>query len=158
MKKFPATITVLVFGILGVACVQHERVELKKQVEQKNVCRDLSGLFLNRVYDGDTIFVTIPAWHPIVGKEIGIRIAGIDTPEMRTRSGKEKRLAIKARDLVRKRIAAGKKLELRNLQRGKYFRIVADVFIDDIRIADLLLEAGLAVRYDGGKKTKDWSD
>jgi endonuclease YncB( thermonuclease family) len=47
-------------------------------------------------------------------------------------------------------------IELKNMQRGKYFRIVADVHVDDKNLADMLIENNLAVRYDGGTKIKDW--
>jgi len=42
------------------------------------------------------------------------------------------------------------------MKRGKYFRIVADVSIDGKSLAKSLINAKLAVIYDGGKKTKDW--
>lgn len=53
-------------------------------------------------------------------------------------------------------LSKAKKIDLLNLQRGKYFRLVADVIVDGINISDALLEADLAVRYDGGKKVKGW--
>ncbi len=40
------------------------------------------------------------------------------------------------------------------MQRGKYFRIVADVYVDGNSLADELLQAELAKPYDGGKKPK----
>ena len=49
-------------------------------------------------------------------------------------------------------------ITLRNLERGKYFRIVADVYVDEESLADMLIEAGMAVRYDGGKKTYNWCE
>ena len=39
---------------------------------------------------------------------------------------------------------------------GKYFRIAADVIVDGENLADVLVEAGMAVRYDGVKKTHKW--
>ena len=39
------------------------------------------------------------------------------------------------------------------MKRGKYFRITADVIADDKNLSDLLIKAGTAIRYDGGKKT-----
>ena len=45
---------------------------------------------------------------------------------------------------------------LRNMERGKFFRIAADVIVDGESLADILIEAGMAVRYDGGKKTHKW--
>jgi micrococcal nuclease len=45
---------------------------------------------------------------------------------------------------------------LRNMERGKYFRVAADVVVDGENLADMLVEAGVAIRYDGGTKTKNW--
>ena len=47
---------------------------------------------------------------------------------------------------------------LKNMERGKYFRIAADVIVDSENLADVLVEAGMAVRYDGGKKTHKWCE
>ena len=47
---------------------------------------------------------------------------------------------------------------LRNMERGKYFRIAADVYVDGESLGDMLIEAGMAVRYDGGKKTHKWCE
>ena len=41
---------------------------------------------------------------------------------------------------------------LRNMERGKYFRIAADVIVDGENLSDLLIGAGMAIRYNGGKK------
>lgn len=117
-----------------------------------------------RIYDGDTFFITIPSLNPVFGDELGVRIAGIDTPELRSRcstdSGKaiEKELAIRARNVVDQLFLSdgNRFVILENLERGKYFRLVADVWIDDVNIKKVLIDSGLAVDYDGGKKTKDW--
>ena len=45
---------------------------------------------------------------------------------------------------------------LRNTKRGKYFRIVADVYVDNKNLTDILISSGLGVAYDGGTKAKDW--
>ena len=47
---------------------------------------------------------------------------------------------------------------LRNMERGKYFRIAANVYADGENLADMLIEAGMAVRYYGGKKNHKWCD
>ncbi len=44
------------------------------------------------------------------------------------------------------------------MERGKYFRIAADVIVDGENLGDIRIEAGVAVRYDGGTKTKDWCE
>ena len=47
-------------------------------------------------------------------------------------------------------------INLKNMERGKYFRITADVIADGESLGDMLIEAGMAVKYDGGKKTHKW--
>ena len=49
-------------------------------------------------------------------------------------------------------------IELRDMVRGKYFRIVADVYLDGMSLSQLLLDKGHAIRYDGGKKNISWCD
>lgn len=105
-----------------------------------------------RNYDGDTITVTIPSWPKLVGCEIGVRIAGIDTPELRGSSGEIKKKALKAKKMVTDLCIKADSLFLRNIKRGKYFRIVADVYADGTNISDALLDAKLAQPYDGGTK------
>ena len=53
------------------------------------------------VYDGDTFRVNIDSLPPIVGKNIAIRVNGVDTPEIRGKCQYEKDLALEARDFVR---------------------------------------------------------
>lgn len=108
---------------------------------------------VNRVYDGDTINVDIKDWPPIIGKSMPVRINKIDTPEMVTKNKELKVLAVKARDYVKQKINDGKIIELRNIKRDKYFRLDADLYVDDVDIAQELLLQGLAKPYDGGKKS-----
>ena len=104
------------------------------------------------VYDGDTFRVNIDSLPPIVGKNIPIRVNGIDTPEIRGKCQYEKNLALEARDFVRAKLANAKEIELTNLQRGKYFRVVANVLVDGVSLEQELLDNELAYEYDGGKK------
>ncbi len=108
------------------------------------------------IYDGDTFRVNIQEYPEIIGYRIGVRINGIDTPEMRGKCQKEKGLALKAKQFTVARLREAKKVELRNMKRGKYFRIVADVYVDGKSLGGMLIEQNLAVVYDGGHKSKDW--
>jgi len=114
----------------------------------------ISGI--TSVYDGDTFRANIPNYPPLIGENIGIRINGIDTPEIQGQCAKEVSLAKDAQRFAEKTLRSAKVVELRNLQRGKYFRIVADVYADGVNVADELVKESLAVVYDGGKKFKDW--
>ena len=105
------------------------------------------------VYDGDTFRVDIDSLPPIVGKNIPIRLNGVDTPEIRGKCKYEKDLAIKARDFVRNKLANAKEIKLNNLQRGKYFRVVANVMVDGVSLEQELLEKEFAYKYTGGKKS-----
>jgi endonuclease YncB( thermonuclease family) len=105
------------------------------------------------VYDGDTFRVNIDSLPPIVGKNIAIRVNGVDTPEIRGKCQYEKDLALEARDFVRAKLANAKEIKLTNLQRGKYFRVVANVVVDGVSLERELLDNKLAYEYDGGKKS-----
>lgn len=109
-----------------------------------------------RAYDGDTITVNIPRLPDVFGKNIGIRVRGIDTPEIRAKCDNEKYMAIRARNYVRNLLENAQKIDLINPERGKYFRIVADVRFDGADLRDSLLHMGYAINYDGGTKMNPW--
>ena len=108
-------------------------------------------------YDADTITFDIPNTHPLLGKSANIRVNGIDTPELRTKNKCEKAKGFKAKNIVQDILKSAKRIDLSNIQKGKYFRIVADVIVDGKSLAQHLLKSGLAYSYDGGTKEKvDW--
>ena len=109
-------------------------------------------------YDGDTVRVDIPGLHPLIGKNINIRIRGIDTPEIRGKCYKETVKAKKAKKRVRKLLTNAENIILEQMGRGKYFRIVAKIVADGINIGETLIQENLAVPYYGGKKTAKWCD
>ena len=109
-----------------------------------------------RNYDGDTITFNLPDLHPIIGEKISVRVNGIDTPEIKGNCEKEKYKAQQAKEMVAEILKDAEQITLKNMERGKYFRIAADVLIDGEDLGDMLVEAGVAVRYDGGKKSDKW--
>ena len=94
----------------------------------------------------------------IISEKISIRVNGIDTPEIRGKCEKEKYDAQQAKEMVADILKDAEQITLKNMERGKYFRIAADVIVDEENLADMLIEAGIAVRYDGGKKMKNWCE
>ncbi len=111
-----------------------------------------------RVYDGDTFTVDLKDYPDIIGKSIGIRIAGIDTPEIRSKTSRLKEKAYAARDFLRELLNKAEKIVLKNMRRGKYFRIVADVILNgNVNVAQELINKKLARPYDG-KTGKPWVD
>ncbi len=109
------------------------------------------------IYDADTFRVTINGWPDIIGKSVPIRILGIDTPETRGKCEAEKLAARIAKQHTVALLRSAKVIELTNMQRGKYFRILANVIIDGKSLGDSLLSHGLARLYDGGKRGS-WCD
>ena len=105
------------------------------------------------VYDGDTFRVNIDSLPPIVGKNIPVRLEGVDTPEINGKCQYEKDLALEARDFVSSKLSNAVEILLNDFQRGKYFRIVAKVYIDGVSLEEELLQNGLAYQYNGGKKS-----
>ncbi len=108
-------------------------------------------------YDGDTITFNIPDTPAIVGKNMKIRVLGIDTPELKKkRCSAEKEKAEKAKQVVYSLLKNAREINLHRIERGKYFRMLADVEFDGQDLATILLEQNLAVRYSGGKKDFSW--
>ena len=108
------------------------------------------------VYDGDTFKINLPQQVPIFGDKLSIRLAGVDTPEMKGTSDEVKALAKQARELTEKALQNADQIELRNPQRGKYFRIVSEVWIDGESLANMLKEKDLAKDYDGEGPRPEW--
>lgn len=109
-----------------------------------------------KAYDGDTITVNLACNLDVFCKAISVRLRGIDTPELRTKSVCEKKLAVEARNFVRTELF-GKTLQLGDVARGKYFRLVADVKYRGKDLKRELLKRDYGVPYDGKKKMSvDW--
>jgi len=109
------------------------------------------------IYDGDTFRVDIDELSPIAGKNIPIRVNGVDTPEIQGKCDSEKELAIEVRDYVAGLLDNADEILLVNTERGKYFRILAVVMIDGVNLAELLIDNGLGYAYEGDTK-KSWCE
>ncbi len=119
--------------------------------------QSFSNVHFIKNYDGDSITFDIPGTPSIVGKNIVVRVRGIDSPEMtKHKCQVEMKLAVQARDLVTDLLSNAKNITLHRIGRGKYFRILADVEFDGNDLATILLEKKLAVSYMGGTKEYDW--
>ena len=108
-----------------------------------------------RTIDGDTVVVRLPGQPLVFGggpKGIGVRLVGIDTAEMRGKTNCERVIAQRAKNYVSLRLRKAGRITLKDARAGKYFRLVADVRVDGISLSVELLEKGLAVPYDGGRK------
>jgi len=103
------------------------------------------------VYDGDTVTVMLDMGLD-VQKKAKCRLLGIDTPELRTKSAKEKKLGYAARDRLRELIL-DKTITLQSMTKpDKYGRLLVRIWIEGLFINDLLIDEGLARAYDGGER------
>ena len=114
---------------------------------------DVSVSRIIKVIDGDTFRVDINELPDIIGKNIRIRILGIDAPEINGKCSFEKELAIKARDFVQILLDNADSVILKNLDRGNFFRLLAEVIVDGKNLGELLIAKDLAVRYQGKKSS-----
>jgi len=109
-------------------------------------------LEITSIYDGDTFRANIEGFPVVIGESMSIRINGIDTPELQGKCDKEKQLAMLAKQFTVERLRAAKSVVLKDIKRGKYFRLIADVYLDGVNLGDQLIKQGHAVSYIG--KTK----
>ena len=103
------------------------------------------------VYDGDTFYCTLEGRSPVIGEKVGVRLGGIDTPEIRTLRHCEKVDAKKAKQWLEDRLKYARTIILTDVEPGKFFgRVIATVVADGYNLNEELIKIGYAVPYDGG--------
>tara|TARA_R100001369_G_scaffold39102_2_gene65125 strand:+ start:321 stop:707 length:387 start_codon:yes stop_codon:yes gene_type:complete len=109
-----------------------------------------------KVVDGDTIDILIDLGFDLTKKE-RVRLAGIDTPESRTRDLEEKAMGLEAKDFLERRLTEGMAsgLRVKTEKDGKYGRMLGYLFCGETNINNEMVYRGYAWVYDGGKKEKD---
>ena len=126
-------------------------------------CYNFRVTKINRVVDGDTIDVTIDLGFDLYKKE-RVRIAGVDTPEKRTKNLEEKALGIDAtvwlKSKLEETIKGDEELTVRTELKGgvgKYGRLLGWLYVgdSDISLNEQMITEGYAHAYDGGTKNMD---
>ena len=129
-------------------------------------CYNFRVVEINRVLDGDTIDVTIDLGFDLFKKE-RVRVAGVDTPEKRTRDLEEKELGIHATNWLKEKlegaVAGDDDLVIRTELVGgvgKYGRLLGWLYIGDgdVSLNEQMIDEGYAWAYDGGTKQKDFEE
>ena len=127
-------------------------------------CYNFRVTKINKVLDGDTIDVTIDLGFDLYKKE-RVRVAGVDTPEKRTRDLDEKALGIDATNWLKEKltetIQGDDELTIRTELKGgvgKYGRLLGWLYVGEstISLNEQMIEEGYAWEYDGGTKQKDF--
>ena len=127
-------------------------------------CYNFRVTEITKVLDGDTIDVLIDLGFDLFKKE-RVRIAGVDTPEKRTRDLEEKALGIDATNWLKEKLestlAGDDELTIRTELVGgvgKYGRLLGWLYVGEsvLSLNELMIEEGYAWAYDGGTKQKDF--
>ena len=129
-------------------------------------CYNFRVTAITKVLDGDTIDVIIDLGFDLAKSE-RVRIAGVDTPEKRTRNLEEKALGIDAtewlKDKLEGAIDGDDELTVRTELVGgvgKYGRLLGWLYIGDSNLSlnEQMITEGYAWEYDGGTKQKDFEE
>lgn len=112
------------------------------------------------VVDGDTIDVLIDLGFDILFAS-RVRLAGIDTPESRTKDLKEKALGLESKEYLKKALKDAKSVVIKTEKMDsseKYGRILGWVYIngDTVSLNDMMINDGYAWGYLGDTKVKDF--
>ena len=115
---------------------------------------------VDRVVDGDTVDISIDLGFSLTKKE-RVRLAGIDTPESRTKDLAEKKMGYQAKDFLEMHLMEAKRLTVKTEKDGKYGRMLGWLYKteeDEMSINELMVNRGYAWSYDGGTKEKNLDD
>jgi micrococcal nuclease len=115
---------------------------------------------VENVVDGDTIDVLIDLGFDILFQS-RVRLAGIDTPESRTKDLKEKALGLESKEYLKKALKDAKSVIIKTEKMDsseKYGRILGWVYIngDTVSLNDMMINDGYAWGYLGDTKVKDF--
>ena len=115
---------------------------------------------VDRIVDGDTIDISIDLGFDLTKKE-RVRLAGIDTPEKRTKDQKEKEMGYQATEFLEMHLMEAKKLTVKTEKEGKFGRMLGWLYkseTDTTSINQIMIDKGYAWSYDGGTKEKNLDD
>ena len=115
---------------------------------------------VNNVVDGDTIDVYIDLGF-YISFSSRVRLAGIDTPESRTKDLAEKKLGLEAKEYVKSKIKDAKEVVIKTEKMDsseKYGRILGWLFLDGSKVSvnEQMIADGYAWGYLGDTKVKDF--
>jgi len=115
---------------------------------------------IDRIVDGDTIDISIDLGFDLTKKE-RVRLAGIDTPEKRTKNQKEKEMGYQATEFLEMHLMEATKLTVRTEKDGKFGRMLGWLYKSDedtMSINQIMIDKGYAWAYDGGTKVRNLED
>jgi micrococcal nuclease len=115
---------------------------------------------VENVVDGDTIDVVIDLGFDIMFAS-RVRLAGIDTPESRTKDKAEKALGLESKEYLKKHLKDAKSVVIKTEKMNsseKFGRILGWIYVngDTESLNDKMINDGYAWGYMGETKVKDF--
>ena len=105
------------------------------------------------VYDGDTVHAIFSLPNSSIIHKYKLRLAHIDTPELKSKNTNEIKKAKEAKKVVEDMIL-DKIVYLELEGEDKYGRILANIYINNLNLNQYLIKKKYALKYEGGKKIK----
>lgn len=127
-----------------------------KKHEQTDTPTGFDNVSIASVYDGDTFKINLDCSMDVYCKKVPVRVLGVDTPEIKGKTEREKKLAQQAKVFTQNFLSKGP-ISLSNCGRDKYFRLLCDVTNSEGQnLAKELIKANLGYEYWGGKKSTEF--
>lgn len=114
------------------------------------------GVSVASVYDGDTFKINLNCSLAVYCEKVPVRVLGVDTPEIKGKTEREKKRAQEAKNFTKEFLAQGP-VSLTNCSRDKYFRLLCEVTNGTGKnLAQELIKAKLGYAYYGGTKSTQY--
>jgi len=144
--KFWASVIVAVIA----AIMQQTGKPLSDQMPSEETLKDVS---IVSVYDGDTFKINLNCSLAVYCEKVPVRVLGVDCPEIKGKTEKEKKLAQQAKTFTKNFLEKGP-ISLTNCSRDKYFRLLCEVKNGQGQnLANELIRHNLGYAYYGGTKS-----
>lgn len=109
---------------------------------------------IKKIIDGDTFDCILDLGFDVL-LEARVRMAGIDTPESRTRDKVEKKFGLASKAYLKDKMNKAEKIIVRtelDNEKGKFGRVLGTVYLDGANINQQMIDEGYAVGYHGQNK------
>ena len=145
IKFWASLIVAVIAGIM-----QQTGKPLSDQIPSE---QDLQNVSIVSVYDGDTFKINLNCSLAVYCEKVPVRVLGVDCPEIKGKTEKEKKLAQQAKTFTKNFLEKGP-ISLTNCSRDKYFRLLCQINNGQGQnLADELIKRNLGYAYYGGTKS-----
>ena len=152
-KKAQFWASVIIAVILFFMQQQGKPLTKTGPVEDEQAFEDVS---IASVYDGDTFKINLNCSLAVYCEKVPVRVRGVDTPEIKGKTAREKKLAQQAKAFTKEFLSV-RPVSLSNCGRDKYFRLLCDVQNGEGKnLARELIKRDFGYSYQGGTKSKKY--